>query len=59
LAAGYTESPHDASITDTLTEVARRRSSQGQGRSWLVEAEPVGHRGRLAAAGDPQLGEDP
>ena len=32
-----------------FTEVARRRSSQGQGRSWLVEAEPVGYRGRLAA----------
>jgi site-specific recombinase XerD len=28
-------------------------------RSLLVEAEPVGHRGRLAAAGDHQLGQDP
>ena len=25
----------------------------------LVEAEPMGDRGRLSATGDPQLGQDP
>ena len=29
------------------------------GGSLLIEAEPVGDRGRLAATGHPQLGQDP
>jgi hypothetical protein len=29
------------------------------GELWLVEAEPVGDRGRFPATGDPQLGQDP
>jgi hypothetical protein len=37
---------------------AGRTAAQDRG-SVLVEAEPVGHRGRLPAAGDAQLGEDP
>jgi hypothetical protein len=46
-----------------MTRSSLRRSQAKQptaeAGSLLVEAEPVGDSGRLAAAGDPQLGEDP
>jgi hypothetical protein len=38
---------------------AREEELKAEADSWLVEAEPVGDRGRLPATGDPQLGQDP
>jgi hypothetical protein len=42
----------------SLTRVERNQAPP-EAPSWFVEPEPVGDRGRLPAAGDPQLGQDP
>ena len=42
-----------------VAEPGARVDQPEAGGSWLVEAEPVGDRGCLPAAGDPQFGQDP
>jgi hypothetical protein len=43
---------------DLMCWTGREEQPQVRG-SLFVEAEPVGDRGRLPTAGDPQLGQDP